>query len=96
MKKQMIIMIVGAILCCLTPAFAMNREDHKDDAHKASSHQTPLEPLLPYDWSTHFRITIGPLGEPGNQILHTKSTNKPYIRSRGAMRSCSTNNGLFP
>lgn len=40
-----------------------------------------LEPLPPYDWSSKFEVSPQQPHEKGNQVLHSKSTNKPYTKN---------------
>jgi hypothetical protein len=82
MNNFLTLMISLAVLAA-NPAFAM--EDEIDTVSKGSSRQTPLKPLPPYDWSNNFHMTITPQAEVGNQVLHTKSTNKPYRNSPEAI-----------
>lgn len=86
MKNQMMSMMVCVSVYSLTPAFAMDGENEMDKPSTASVRQTRLEASPLYDWSTHFKINIAPRWEPGNQVLHTKSTNKPYTTNLDAKK----------
>src|SRR3990167_10862242 len=75
MTRFLALMISIAVLAA-SPAFAMD-----DETNTAPSRKAPLEPLPPYDWSKNFHITITSQAEVGNQVLHIKSTNKPFTNS---------------
>jgi len=50
-----------------------------------------LEPLQPFQWDTVIEMPPMGDGSTGNQILHLKTTNKPYINDPEAVRFVKNN-----
>lgn len=88
MKKQILPIMISLAFLAASPAFAM--EDEVDSTSKGGGQKAPLKPLPSYDWGNHFHITTPPQMEAGNQVLHTKSTNKPYTNSPEAIEFVDT------